>query len=359
MARVHQQALETSAWPAVMRNGRNSGLKAMHVFFLESLSPFEVTHRGFRETNVRLQQLIATLEKRNLDLAEVNRELQVEISGRKRTERALRESEQHLRELFNEAHRMEERLRNLSNQVLHAQEEERKRISRELHDEVGQALMAVSVTLAALKQETAAHAAPINQKLAETQHLLQGTMEAVHDFARELRPTMLDELGLLPALRSYLNGFARRTGLAVQFQGNALTEKLNSDQKTVLYRVAQESLTNVAKHARASRVAVSIRKVGDRIAMEIADNGRSFREKPENSHKGAKMRLGLLGMQERVRLVNGSFVIRPRPGQGTTVRVAIPIKSRGAVRLPESLCGEQKRETPSLRTHSGAPVRKH
>jgi signal transduction histidine kinase len=346
MARVHQQAIEVSAWPVVMSTGRNSALKAAHTFFLESLSPFEVTHRGFRETNVRLQQLIATLEKRNLDLAEINRELQVEISERKRTERALRESEQHLRELFNEAHRMEQRLRNLSNQVLHAQEEERKRISRELHDEVGQALMALSMTLAGLKQDQSGQDGSSSPKLADAQQLLQATMETVHDFARELRPTMLDELGLLPTLRSYLKGFARRTGLAVQFRGNTLAEELTGDQKTVLYRVAQESLTNVAKHARASRVAVALRKVGDRISMEIADNGRSFRERPESSHK-PKMQLGLLGMQERVRLVNGKFNIEPRPGRGTTVRVAIPFASRG-LSLPASLRDRSQRARISL-----------
>lgn len=358
MARVHHQALEVSGWPGVGDTGRNSVLKAAHSFFLESLSPFEVTHRGFRETNLRLQQLIATLEKRNLDLAEINRELQMEIGERKRTEKALRESGQHLRELFNEARRMEERLRNLSNQILHAQEEERKRISRELHDEVGQALMAISVTLAALKQNGAAPGASAHRKLADAQQMLQATMETVHDFARELRPTMLDELGLLPALRSYLKGFARRTGLAVQFRGNALTEKLNGDQKTVLYRVAQESLTNVAKHAGASRVAVSIRKVRDRIAMEIADNGRSFREKPEHSHPG-KMRLGLLGMQERVRLVNGRFMIQPRLGRGTTVRVVIPFDAPGGLGRLEPLRDGGPREQPSPRARSGASVRKH
>lgn len=357
MVRAHQQAIEASAWPGTPSNDRNSVLRAAHVFFLESLSPFEVTHRGFRETNARLQQLIATQEKQNFELAEINRELQLEISERKRTERALRESEQHLRELFHEARHMEERLRNLSNQVLHAQEEERKRISRELHDEVGQALMAVSVILVGLKQNNSGHDGNIRPKLADAQQLLRATMEAVHDFARELRPTMLDELGLLPALRSYLKGFARRTGLAVQFRGNALAEKLNGDQKTVLYRVAQESLTNVAKHARASHVAVALRKAGDHIAMEIADNGRSFREQPKNSHE-PKMRLGLLGMQERVRLVNGKFKVEPRPGLGTTVRVVIPFNSRGSS-FPRAWRDRVQRTKSSLGAEAGAPFRKH
>src|SRR5207247_6861813 len=137
------------------------------------------------------------LEKRNVDLAEINRELQGEIRERKRTEKALRESEGHLRRLFNEARRMEENLRKLSNQILHAQEEERKRISRELHDKVGQALTAVSVNLQLLKQKAAKVGKGLDATVAETQNLLGQTMENVHRFSYELRPAMLDDLGLV------------------------------------------------------------------------------------------------------------------------------------------------------------------
>jgi signal transduction histidine kinase len=308
MARMHQEALENSDAPTT-DPGRNCALKAAGIFFLESLSPFEVTHRGFRETNSRLEQLIAILEKRNLQLAETNRELEVEIKERKRTENALRESE--------------ENLRNLSNQILHVQEEERKRISRELHDEVGQALTAISMNLESLKKNGIMSSPSLVRKLVDTQNLLQATMETAHRFARELRPAMLDELGLLPALRSYLKAFASRTGLHVCFRGHPVAANLAGDQKTVLFRVAQESLTNVAKHARASQVQVTLRPDPDGIFMEIADNGRSFKADATNA-AGSKKRLGLLGMQERVRLVNGRFTIHPRSGRGTTIRVVIP-----------------------------------
>jgi signal transduction histidine kinase len=332
MARVHQQALEKLMLRGGVGDMGALAFRAPGTFFLETLSPFEVTHRGFRETNLQLQQLIATLEQRNVELAGINRELQVEITDRKRKETALRESEGHLQRMFHEASRMEEDLRSLSNQVLRVQEEERKRISRELHDEVSQALVAISMTLAGLKQECASDNGRENGRLAEAERLLQSTMRAVHDFARELRPAILDELGLLPALRSYLKGFSGRTGLAVRFQGNALAERLNDEQKTVLFRVAQESLTNVAKHARASRVAVAVRKTGDRIRMEIADNGRSFGDGAANARK-RKTRLGLLGMQERVRLVNGTFVVHARPGRGTTVRVILSFNRDASERL--------------------------
>jgi len=224
---------------------------------------------------------------------------------------------------------MQENLRNLSNKILSTQEDERKRISRELHDEVGQSLTAINVTLATMRNNGVGNTAS-GQKLAETQVLLQETMETVHRFARDLRPAMLDELGLLPALRSYLKAFASRTGLRVQFRGNPIAEQLADDQKIVVFRIAQESLTNVSKHAHASQVEVSLSKLKESICMEITDDGRSFKADPMESGKN-KGRLGLLGMQERVRLVNGQFTIKPQPGKGTTVRVVIPFNPAGAI----------------------------
>ena len=220
MARVHQQAAAPLLASVARPAQRRQALQAAETFFLESLSPFEVTHRGFRETNRKLQLLIATLQKRNLDLAETNRKLGREIAERERSEKALRVSEQHLRELFNQARHMEENLRSLSNQILHVQEQERKNISRELHDEVGQTLTAISMNLHALKRNGTVNPELVQRKLTDTEQLLQQTMEIVHRFARELRPTMLDELGLLPALRSYLKGFAERTGLRIHFRAN-------------------------------------------------------------------------------------------------------------------------------------------
>lgn len=353
MARVHQKALDNTLQSSPVTN-QTRVLKAAETFFLETLSPFEVMQRGFCETNARLQQLIGTLQARNLELAEINRELGVEISERKRTEKALRESEEHLRVLFDESRRMGEDLRNLSNRILHVQEEERKRISRELHDEVGQALTAISVTLATLKDCGAGNSSPASRKLGDAQNLLRETMETVHRFARELRPAMLDELGLLPALRSYLKGFGSRTGLRVRFRGNPIAEKLGSDQKLVLFRIAQESLTNVGKHACARHVDLTIRKVRDGICMEVADDGRSFKADPKNSAT-SKKGLGLLGMQERVRLVNGKFTIKPRPGKGTTVRVVIPASSPRVASLEFGVSASTRNSKLEIRNSNTKP----
>ena len=212
-------------------------------------------------------------------------------------------------------------------QILNVQEEERKRISRELHDEVGQALTAINMNLAVLQRDGAAEAAALlSKKIADIGSLLVGAMATVHRFARELRPTMLDELGLVPALRSYLKEYARRTGLQVRFRGRVDGKRPNAEQKTVLYRVMQESLTNAARHAQASRIDLTLRTVNNGIRMRIKDNGHGFAVDQQRSAKGEK-RLGLLGMQERVRLVNGSFVIKSSLGRGTTVEVEIPFKS--------------------------------
>jgi two-component system, NarL family, sensor histidine kinase DegS len=331
MTRVHQKSLGIlfQSFPATKSGGRY--LKAADAFLWESLSPFEATHRGFLETNSKLQQR--------------NQELEAEIGQRKKVEVALRQSEKHYRRLFNEAQTMQENLRNLSNKILRTQEEERKRISRELHDEVGQSLTAISVRLATSHNDGPTSATGGSKKLADTQRLLQETMETVHRFARDLRPAVLDELGLLPALRSYLNGFADRSGLRVHFHGNPIAEKLQDDQKTVLFRIAQESLTNVSKHAHASRVEVAVCKLKDGVCMEVADDGRSFKSDPITTAKN-KRRLGLLGMHERVRLVNGRFTVTARPGKGTTIRVEIPFHSTRAIKLSPGVVDHFEGKSP-------------
>jgi len=306
MARIHQQALASCLSGARSAEKVTGALKAVETFFMETLSPFEATHRGFRGADLELRQVNDALQRRNAQLAALSRDL-----------------------------------RNLSSQVLHLQEEERKRISRELHDEVGQALTVLNTSLGMVQHNGTVDSGMLKKKIADTQKVLAQTMETVHRFARELRPAMLDELGLLPALRAYLKNFAERTGLQVRFAASPEAEHLSDDQRTVVYRVAQESLTNVAKHAHASRVTVRLRKLSGDLQLEIKDNGNAFEVDRQLSSEGRK-RLGLLGMRERVRLVNGRFAVKSRPGKGTTVSVEIPFKAGRA--------GTAKRTSPRPRT---------
>lgn len=330
MARIHQQAAAHCLWRAGLLKGPGKELAAAEAFFLETLAPFEAAHRGFRLVNLQLHRVNQALAESNHKLARTNRDLQREVAERKRTEKALRVSEEHYRRLFHQARFMQENLRNLSTQILHVQEEERKRVSRELHDEVGQALTAISTQLEMIQKNAANGTPRAGPRIADTQGLLAQTMETVHRFARELRPPILDELGLLPALRSYLRSFAERTGLRVRFSSGPEPGELSGEQKTVVFRVAQESLTNVAKHARAGRVAISFRKLKSGVRLRIRDDGQGFQTKEQLLVNGKK-RLGLLGMHERVRLVNGRFAVMSTPGKGTTISIEIPFRPAAGV----------------------------
>lgn len=283
LVRVHQEVWAELAAPPITPDAA-----AADEFLLEALSPFEATHRGFRRAHDELQQ-----------------------------------SRTHYQRLLSESRAMQETLRQLSKRFLDAQEAERAHFSRELHDEVGQALNAISISLGTLARLTEGNTAA-QARINDTLDLIARTAENVHRFARELRPAMLDELGLEAALRACVRGFAERTGITVEFHGKLPGNLLAADQRTVIYRVAQESLNNVAKHASATHVDVILWREGGLAILEIRDNGRGF-SRPPRRVEPDRQRLGLLGMEERVRLVNGRFNIESRPSAGTIVRVEIPL----------------------------------
>ena len=210
-------------------------------------------------------------------------------------------------------------------QILHVQEEERKRISRELHDELGQALAAINTHLALVQRECVGDQdAELRTGIADVEKVLVEAIERMHSFAKALRSAALDDLGLLPALRSYLKDYAERTGLLVRFERSAKDAPLNAEQKTALFRIAQESLANVAKHAQATEVVVTLGFAEDKMQLRIKDNGKGFAVKQQRTAV-EKNRLGLLGMQERARLVNGRCLVQSAPGCGTTVMAEIPL----------------------------------
>ena len=151
-------------------------------------------------------------------------------------------------------------------------------------------------------------------------------MNDVHRFSYELRPAMLDDLGLVIALRWYIRAYAKRTGIKLNFRADSMVEQLESEPKTVIYRLVQESLTNVFKYANASRAEVVIRKTNNGIRLTVKDDGKGF--EPDQLDLGSKDKsgLGLMGMQERLRLVNGQFAVKSAPGEGTTIRALIPLR---------------------------------
>ena len=253
-----------------------------------------------------------------------NRKLEQEIVRRHAVEQSLKESEKHQIRHLEQSRRLEEQLRHLSRQVLQAQEEERKRISRELHDVVAQTLTGINVRLANLKKEAMVSTKGLDRNIDLTQQMVEHAVSIVHRFARELRPSVLDDLGLIPALHTYVKALQKETGIRVGLSAFAAVEKVNGDKRTVLYRVAQEALTNVSRHAKASRVEVVIRKVARSVFMEIIDNGKGFQEDRLLQARNSN-RLGLLGMKERLEMVGGVLAVTSAPGQGTTVQAQIPL----------------------------------
>ncbi|MCX6865110.1 MAG: sensor histidine kinase, partial [Verrucomicrobia bacterium] len=210
---------------------------------------------------------------------------------------------------------------------LSVQEEERRKISRELHDVIAQTLSGINVRLATLKTESAGSIAELHKKISSTQRLVEKSVDIVHRFARELRPTVLDDLGLIPALQSFMKGFMEDTGIRVSFKVFAGIEEANGTTRTMLYRVAQEALNNVARHAKASQVEVSIKYLDGIIHMDIKDDGQGF-DADGKSNPKQHNRLGLIGMRERVEMVGGTFRVESTPGNSTTVHVEIPAEKK-------------------------------
>lgn len=327
LIRLHHQALTDGVLPDDTQAAVRLA-PALEVFLLEALAPFEASNRGIRSAREQLEQLNGVLAERNEALALSNAQLEEEIAIRQQSEATLRESKDHYFELFQQAQAMEENLHDLSAQVFSAQEDERKRISRELHAEIAQALMAVNVTIALLKKKAGANPA-FQRNVAEAEQLLAHSMETVHCFARDLRPATLDHLGVQSALRDHVAQFARQTGIRAELVAHPDLDRLDSRRGEVLFRVAQEALSNVFKHAEATTVRIEFASQAGALRMEITDNGRAF---PAEERSLAKRtdRLGLLGMQERVRHIGGTFAIESAPGSGTRIHVQVPLDSRPA-----------------------------
>ncbi len=328
LAKLHEQTLVTELLPGVPAGKRAALIKQAGSFFAEAILPLEKTHTSTQDAAVYLRKIIETLSRRTVELAASNLELNQEISHRKAAEAALKKSERHYSELLEQSDRLQEQLRQLSRQILTAQEEERREISRELHDVIAQTLTGINVRLAALSKEAAINTKGLDRNIARTQRLVEKSVDIVHRFARELRPAVLDDLGLIPALHSFMKNFTTRTGVRTHLKAFAGIEELDTARRTVMFRVAQEALTNVARHAQASRVEVSIQKLPDGVCMKIKDDGKSFQVERTLHANGGK-RLGLLGMRERMEMVGGKFGVESAPGQGTTITAQIPFGKPG------------------------------
>jgi signal transduction histidine kinase len=207
--------------------------------------------------------------------------------------------------------------------VVEAQESERRRMARELHDQAGQAL--TSIIFGVRQLRSARDVAEARRAAESITSLVSEALEDIRRLTLELRPQILDDFGLVPALEHLTESFADRTGIDVELCAPAEErERLTPEQETTLYRLAQEALTNVAKHAQASRVRVELRRGDHRAELTVADNGRGLQQKRTDGGTS----FGLMGMRERVALVGGSMQIESAAGSGTTVRASVPITGR-------------------------------
>jgi two-component system sensor histidine kinase UhpB len=214
--------------------------------------------------------------------------------------------------------RLEQERRDAGSAVLRAQEEERARIAQDLHDEVNQALTAILLRLQAAGLDAPAG---LRDELREIQGLVTQAMEELLTLARQLRPTALDDHGLVPALASQVADFGDRTGIRASFHRSGPLPELSDEEQLVLYRVTQESLSNVVQHSGASTVRVELSSIG-RTVLRIRDDGRGFRITPEGN---GRTRLGVSGMRERALLVGGRLAVFSAPGEGTTVEVTMGV----------------------------------
>ena len=212
--------------------------------------------------------------------------------------------------------RVDAERRRSSHLVLRAQEEERTRVARDLHDEVNQALTAILLRLEALDQDV-----PPEQRddVSQLKALTTQAMDELLNLARQLRPTALDDHGLVPAIEAQVRGFGDRTGIHANLETHGDPTELDGEKQTVIYRIAQEALANAGRHAGASRVDVTLTAAGEGARLRVADDGSGF--DPVAARRGG---LGLEGMAERAKLVGGELDLRSAPGAGTEITLRLP-----------------------------------
>jgi two-component system, NarL family, sensor histidine kinase UhpB len=238
-----------------------------------------------------------------------------DITERLRTQQALGRANLELEQSH-------ERLRALSRRLFEVQEEERGRLARDLHDDIGQALTALKIQLESL---SLTGDGALRARLAEGVQTVQHTLERVRQLSLSLRPPQLDDLGLAAALRSHLDRQAGLAGLMAHFDAAEAPQDVEPDTETVCFRVAQEAINNVLRHAHARNVWLRVFMAGGHLALSVRDDGRGF--DLESARRGAAS-LGLVGMEERIALAGGSLELRAAPGQGTVVLATFPVGRR-------------------------------
>jgi len=265
--------------------------------------------------------------------------------------RALREAQERAERLraqeqLRESH---EQLRALSVYLQHVREEERTRIAREVHDELGQALTSCKLDLSLLANKLPGHLTSLKDKAKALSTHIDATIQTVRRIATELRPGILDHLGLIAALEWQANEFQTRTGIRCDVHSDLHEPVLTPDLATAFFRIFQETLTNVIRHAGATHVTVHLKEAAGRIILEVKDNGRGISPTEISNPRS----MGLLGMKERAALLGGTFKIGAAPtGRGTLATVSIPLRRLNSQKHENSLNRRPRRRAPRLEANS-------
>jgi signal transduction histidine kinase len=263
--------------------------------------------RLFAEAQALNAELETRVKLRTAELVRANTSLEAEVGDRKRVESELAASR--------------EQLRGLTARLQAAREEESARISREVHDELGGALTGLKMDVAAIRRNLGESEAQRLARLEALSAQIDGTVQMVRRIATDLRPALLDDFGLAAALEWQLSELKERAGIDGRFVTNVDHFAWNAEGSIALFRIFQEALTNVARHAQASKVEVRLTREADELELMVQDNGRGIRPVDQ---AGAKS-LGLAGIRERVRLLEGQCQITGAPGEGTTVLIRLPL----------------------------------
>jgi len=218
-----------------------------------------------------------------------------------------------------------EHLKKLSDALMRFQEEERKRIARELHDHVGQDLATIKIGLAMIKRSYPDLEKDIVEEIDESILTAEKIINDVRRISSELRPESLDRIGLVPSLEHATAYLSERSGVEIELKCVGMNKRLEPDHEITIYRIIQEALTNVIKHARAGKAKVKLERKGDAIRLKIKDDGRGFSPEREKKRGG----LGLLGIRERAVSAGGNFQIKSSPGKGTTLSISLPLRTLG------------------------------
>lgn len=285
-------------------------------YFLQHRKNEEALRKAHDELEVRVQA-------RTHELAVTNQALVQEIGERRETEKSLRESEISLRARKAELRRNQEELRALAGQLLTAQEEDRRRIARDLHDDVNQRLAMLAMDLRRIEKDEMSDLPAIWNMTRSITQRLGKVSDDVRQLAYRFHPSILDDLGLVKAVRRLVDDFSASTGLEALYVHHDPVSCVPPDLATCVYRIAQESLNNVARHAQATEVEVELICEEDMISLSIRDNGLGF----DLEHiQQSCPRLGLVSMRERLRLVHGTLEVVTAPSQGTHVQIQIPLQ---------------------------------